>query len=104
VQIVEGTEATITDLPQIVTVCRAVQLHAAEKLSVKALRFIVCNLLPPLKKQVLAYLGIPLVTGREPEAHPGELPRKAEVDVSTLFKCYLSQDPRLTFRDSSLTC
>lgn len=76
-------KATIADLPQIVTASRAVQLYAAEKLSIKALRFAVCSLLPPPKKQVLAYLGIPLVTGREPEVHPGELPRKAEVDVST---------------------
>jgi len=94
----------ITDLLQIVAASRAVQLYAAEKLSIKALRFIVCNLLPPPKKQVLAYLGIPLVTGQEPEVHPGELPRKAEVDVSVVLKYYLFQDPRLTFRDSSLIC
>ena len=68
--------------PQIVAASRAVQLYAAEKLSIKALRFIVCNFLPPPKRQVLAYLGIPLVTGQKPEVHPGELPRKAEVDVS----------------------
>ena len=68
--------------PQIIAASRAVQLYAAEKLSIKALRFIVCNLLPPPKRQVLAYLGIPLVTGQKPEVHPGELPRKAEVDVS----------------------
>jgi len=82
--------------PQIVAVSRAVQLYAAEKLSTRALRFIVCNLLPPPKRQVLAYLGIPLVTGQEPEVHPGKLPRKAEVDVSILLECYSSQDPHLT--------
>lgn len=90
--------------PQIAAASRAAQLYAAEKLSIKALRFIVCNLLPPPKKQVLAYLGIPLVTGQGPEAHPGELPRKAEIDVSIPAKFYLFQDPRLTFRDSSLIC
>lgn len=90
-------EATIADPPQIVAASRAVQLYAAEKLSVKALRFIVCNLLPPPKKQVLAYLGIPLVTGQKPDPHPGELPRKAEVDVSVSPKYLLLQDPRLTF-------
>lgn len=73
------------DPDEIVAASRAVQLHAAEKLSVKALRFIVCNLLPPPKKKVLAYLGIPLVTGQEPDAHPGELPRKAEVDFIDLL-------------------
>ena len=81
----------ITDLPQIIAASRVVQLYAAEKLSIKALRFIVCNLLPPPKKQVLAYLGIPLITGQDPDAHPGELPRKAEVDVSTVHTCYLSK-------------
>lgn len=80
---VERTEATITDLPQIIAATRVVQLYAAEKLSVKALRFIVCSLLLPPKKQVLAYLGIPFAAGQEPDSHPGELPRKAEVDVST---------------------
>jgi hypothetical protein len=90
--------------PQIVAASRAVQLYAAETLSIKALRFIVCNLLPPPKRQVLAYLGIPLVTGQEPEVHPGELPRKAEVDVSILLKRYLSQDPRLTFGARSSIC
>ena len=68
--------------PQIVAASRAAQLYAAEKLSIKALRFIVCNLLPPPKKQVLAYLGIPLAPGQGPEAHPRHLPRKAEIDVS----------------------
>jgi primary-amine oxidase len=70
---------------QIVAATRVVQLYAAEKLSTKALRFILCNLLLPPKRQVLAYLGIPLATGQEPEAHPGEIPRKAEVEVSILL-------------------
>lgn len=94
----------IADLPQIVAASRAVQLYAAEKLSIKALRFSVCSLLPPPKKQVLASLGIPLVTGQKPDPHPGELPRKAEVDVSVILKHCLSQDPRLTFEDSSSIC
>ena len=97
-------EATIADLPQIVAASRAVQLYAAEKLSIKALRFIVCNLLPPPKKQVLAYLGIPLVTGQKPDPHPGELPRKAEIDVSIVLRCRLSQDPQLTLGSSSSIC
>lgn len=80
----------IADPPQIVAISRAVLLYAAEKLSIKALKFIVCNLLPPPKKQVLAYLGIPLVTGQKSDAHPGELPRKAEVDVTIVLKCYMT--------------
>lgn len=101
---VQETEATIADLPQIVAASRAAQLYAAAQLSVKALRFIVCNLLPPPKKQVLAYLGIPVVTGQKPDPHPGELPRKAEIDVGILLIYHLLQDPRLTVKDSSLIC
>jgi len=66
--------------PQIVAASRAIQLCAAEKL-IKALWFIFCNLLSPPKRQVFTYLGIPLATGQKPEVHPGELPRKAEVDA-----------------------
>ena len=48
----------------------------------KAVRFITNYLLPPPKKAVLAFLGIPLLTGEPPEA-PTEIVRKAEVDVRT---------------------
>jgi primary-amine oxidase len=47
----------------------------------KAVKFILCNLLPPPKKAVLAYLGIPLEPGAKPE-EPVPITRKAEVDVS----------------------
>lgn len=81
----------ITHPPQINAATRVVQLYAAEKLSVKALRFIVCSLLPPPKKLVLAYLGIPLAVGQKPDPHPGKLPRKAEVDVSTPHEFHLAK-------------
>jgi len=67
--------------PQTVAASRAAQLHAAEKLY-EGLWSITYNLLPHQRRQVLVYPGIPLTTGQKPEVHPGELPRKAEVDVS----------------------
>jgi primary-amine oxidase len=49
---------------------------------VKAIKFITCYLLPPPKKVVLAYLGIPLTPGGKPEAATTDIVRQAEVDVS----------------------
>ena len=59
----------------------SVREYVATKTEVKAIRFITCYLLPPPKKAVLAYLGIPLDPGGKPEI-PSEIVRKAEVDVS----------------------
>ena len=61
---------------------RSVRRHVAEKTDIKAVRFITNYLLPPPKKAVLAFLGIPLLTGEPPEA-PTEIVRQAEVDVRT---------------------
>ncbi|KIK71526.1 hypothetical protein GYMLUDRAFT_149303 [Collybiopsis luxurians FD-317 M1] len=47
--------------------------------SIKAIKFITTYLLPPPKRAVLAYLGIPLVPGKQPEASV-DIVRKAEVD------------------------
>ncbi|KAI0084516.1 peroxisomal copper amine oxidase [Irpex rosettiformis] len=46
---------------------------------IKAIRFINIGLLPAPKRDVLAYLGIPLVTGEKPEEKK-EIVRKAEAD------------------------
>ena len=59
----------------------SVRRYVAEKTDIKAVRFITSYLLPPPKKAVLAFLGIPLLTGEKPEPAP-EIVRKAEVDVS----------------------
>ena len=60
--------------------------YVVEKTDVKAVRFITSSLLPPPKRAVLAYLGIPLETGAQPEpAVP--IVRKAEVDVSAFYIC-----------------
>ena len=66
---------------QIVAVSLALRRHAAEKTDIKAIRFITTSLLPPPKRDVLAYLGIPLETGKQPEPAP-TIVRKSEVDVS----------------------
>ena len=71
----------ISDLSQIVAVTHSVRRHVAEKTEIKAVRFITCYLLPPTKKAVLAFLGIPLQSGEKPEP-AREIVRKAEVDVS----------------------
>ena len=73
--------AVYLDLSQIVAVSHSVRRYVAEKTDMKAIRFITSYLLPPPKKAVLAFLGIPLQSGEKPE--PGsEIVRKAEVDVS----------------------
>jgi len=57
----------------------AVRRHVAEKTDVKAIKFITLYLLPPLKKVVLAHLGIPLSPGAKPEP-PTPIVRQAEAD------------------------
>lgn len=66
---------------QIVAISLSVRKYTAANTSIKAIRFITNYLLPPPKKDVLAYLGIPLSTGEVP-GPAKEVARKAEVDVS----------------------
>ena len=68
---------------QIVAVSLAVRKYTAANTPIKAVRFITTSLLAPPKKDVLAFLGIPLSTGANPEPVPVII-RKAEVDVSLL--------------------
>ena len=58
---------------------------ATQSSSPSAIRFLVTTLLPPPKRAVLAYLGIPFApgAGAPPSPDPKELVRRAEVDVST---------------------
>ncbi len=67
----------------------SVRRYVAEKTDINAIRFITSYLLPPPKKAVLAFLGIPLQSGEKPEPAT-EIVRKAEVDVSrSTFRTYL---------------
>ncbi|KAF7297913.1 Amine oxidase [Mycena chlorophos] len=68
---------------EIVAVCAVVRKHVVTTTDVKALKFATCYLLPPPKKAVLAFLGIPLAPGAKPEA-PVSITRKAEVDFIDL--------------------
>ncbi|KAF7350979.1 Amine oxidase [Mycena sanguinolenta] len=68
---------------EITTVCLAVRKHIATGTDIKAIKFITCYLLPPPKKAVLAFLGIPLGPGAPPEASV-EITRKAQVDIIDL--------------------
>ncbi|KAI0338746.1 hypothetical protein BDW22DRAFT_1362449 [Trametopsis cervina] len=67
---------------EIVAVSLSLRKHTAAKTDIKAVRFITICLLPPPKRDVLAYLGIPLQTGDAPrnEADKPKIVRKAEVD------------------------
>ncbi|KAK0461561.1 hypothetical protein IW261DRAFT_1348629 [Armillaria novae-zelandiae] len=64
---------------EIAAVSLSVRYHIASKTEIKAIKFITTYLLPPPKKVVLAYLGIRLTPGGQPEA-PTPIIRKAEVD------------------------
>lgn len=65
---------------EIVAISLSVRKYVAAKTSINAIRFITASLVPPPKRTVLAFLGIPLSTGAKPEAPPAEIIRKAEVD------------------------
>ncbi|KAJ7864469.1 copper amine oxidase [Mycena olivaceomarginata] len=68
---------------EITAVCLALRKHIATQTDIKALKFITCYLLPPPKKTVLAFLGIPLAPGKKPDG-PIPIVRKAEVDIIDL--------------------
>ncbi|KAJ7104589.1 copper amine oxidase [Mycena crocata] len=68
---------------EITAVCLAIRKHIATETDIKAIKFITCYLLPPPKKAVLAFLGIPLAPGAAPET-PSPITRKAEADIIDL--------------------
>jgi primary-amine oxidase len=70
--------------PQLTSATYAVRQYIATKTPIKAIKFIICNLLPPPKRAVLAHLGIPLEPGAKPE-EPVPVVRKAEIDVGCLI-------------------
>ncbi|KAK7464255.1 peroxisomal copper amine oxidase [Stygiomarasmius scandens] len=81
---------------EISAVSLAVRHHVAANEAIKAVRFITCYLVPPPKRAVLAYLGIPIEPGKEPEPKV-DIVRRAEVDfldiiTGTNYNVYLSLD------------
>ncbi|KAI0795895.1 peroxisomal copper amine oxidase [Abortiporus biennis] len=64
---------------ELVAVSLGVRKYTAANTPIKAIRFITTALLPPPKRDVLAFLGIPLSTGEKPEPVP-TIVRKAECD------------------------
>ena len=54
----------------------------AANTDVKAIKFITCATANPPKRDVLAYLGIPLMTGELIQVSKTEPVRRADVDVS----------------------
>ena len=68
---------------QIAAVSHAIRTHIASNTTIKATKFITCNLLPPPKKVVLRVLGIPAQTGELVDTTGDKTwLRRAEVDVS----------------------
>ncbi|EJU05051.1 hypothetical protein DACRYDRAFT_76109 [Dacryopinax primogenitus] len=65
---------------EISAVSLALRHHIASNTPVKAVKFTNAYVLQPPKRDVLAYLGIPLETGKEPEPAPESIPRRAEAD------------------------
>lgn len=56
-----------------------------EHKDIKAIKFITCSTANPPKRDVLAYLGIPLVTGEKSEISTKRIIRRGDIDVSTAF-------------------
>ncbi|KAF8530017.1 copper amine oxidase [Hysterangium stoloniferum] len=69
---------------EIYAISLVVRKHVAEHTDVKAVKFITCATANPPKRDVLAYLGIPIVTGEKPEVLDKDLIRKAELDFIDL--------------------
>ncbi|KZT52940.1 hypothetical protein CALCODRAFT_557812 [Calocera cornea HHB12733] len=63
---------------EITAVSLAIRTHVATHSTIKAVKFINTSLVPPPKRAVLAWLGIPLLTGTPPEPAPPSLDRTAE--------------------------
>lgn len=53
-----------------------------EHTAIKAIKFITCSIANPPKRDVLAFLGIPLATGAQPQSLQNPIVRKADIDVS----------------------
>ncbi|KAG2022643.1 copper amine oxidase [Coprinopsis cinerea AmutBmut pab1-1] len=58
----------------------SIRQYITKETEIKALKFVICSLLPPPKRDVLAYLGIPTTPGGQPEV-PKPIVRRAEVEL-----------------------
>jgi len=68
---------------QVSALSLAIRKYVAEHKDIKAIKFVTCATAMPPKRDVLAYLGIPLATGERPEVLQKELFKRGDVDVST---------------------
>ncbi|KZV98915.1 hypothetical protein EXIGLDRAFT_669120 [Exidia glandulosa HHB12029] len=67
-------------LSEISAISLAIRTYVAQDAKIKALKFVTATLVPPGKKKVLAFLGIPIAPGQKPESPPAVLERRATVD------------------------
>lgn len=63
-------------------ISQAVREYIVTK-DIKAIKFVTAALVPPPKKDVLAYLGIPTAPGQAPTPASIQLIRKGEIDVGS---------------------
>ncbi|KDQ19347.1 hypothetical protein BOTBODRAFT_27929 [Botryobasidium botryosum FD-172 SS1] len=67
-------------IEEISSISLAIRKHIAAHTEIKAVKFIATNLVPPPKRDVLAYLGIPIAPGEVLPPPAAALVRKADVD------------------------
>lgn len=77
----------------------AIKQHIAKETDIKAVKFMTADLLNPPKKDVLAFLGIPITPGGKPEQAPEALPRRAEIDVRPFFLLIFTELTKYQFID-----
>lgn len=67
----------------------SIRHHLSKDTEIKAIKFVTCCVVPPTKKEVLAYLGIPTYPGEKvDESLKGakdKIKRMAETDVRSLI-------------------
>lgn len=67
-------------ITEISAISLAIRSHVAQDASIRATKFVTATLVPPPKRAVLAFLGIPIAPGQKPEEPPAVLERRATVD------------------------
>jgi hypothetical protein len=94
-----GREADCRFPTKITAISLTIRHHIASQTEIKAVKFINSLLVPPPKRLVLGYLGIPTAVGERAEKKDVEIIRKAESDV-----CYSTFYSTLTHAVVHIAC